>query len=595
LTPPQPEAAADARLLEERASRRASGILAGWRAEAFLAVLCLAAVGIAGTALLAAARLHAAFPLDGGWPIVQEYGELRDGSFDFADWFSQSSEHRPVVARLLLFADLWLGGRQAVSLLLTPLALLVQAVLLVLGAGWVFRGRQGGAAAAVASTAVIAALVFSGAGVETLLVPVRVQSAVGVAAVCGTLAALTLVPAARSRERWGLVAAGLALLGLAQISTVEATAAWPIAVAVLYLRGWPRRHVAVFALATLAVLAAFYFSYARPGGSPGPSELLEDPLESIPFILGVLGSPFEPALGALLARVAGGGYLVVALALAWLRRTSTLPAPASFLAGCIAFALGAALTVAAFHLPDGSDAAHASRHVVFVAPGWAALFALAASARLGTFPRSLDPVAVAAASALVLLSAVPQVRGFDEWDERLGDPDPIVTALQVRVYDPAVVSQLNPGGTLQDFDAAVDVLASHDASVFRDGERADLPGEQLRARFAVAEDICLGFFDAVLHASSPTGAGVAGWAWDRIALRPPELILIVGADGVITGLATTGVARPDVVAALGEVKDENVGWFGYSRPTEGPARAYAVLADGIACPLSGAFPVTPGG
>ena len=59
--------------------------------------------------------------------------------------------------------------------------------------------------------------------------------------------------------------------------------------------------------------------------------------------------------------------------------------------------------------------------------------------------------------------------------------------------------------------------------------------------------------------------------------------------GVIVGLASGGIERPDVVAAIPEIKDNRTGWQGYEKEAR-KVSVYAIIDGGReACQLGGSF------
>jgi hypothetical protein len=105
---------------------------------------------------------------------------------------------------------------------------------------------------------------------------------------------------------------------------------------------------------------------------------------------------------------------------------------------------------------------------------------------------------------------------------------------------------------------------------------------------------CLGNVDGASSDGDEGGARVHGWAWSRRDKNAPNQILLVDDAGVIVGLASSGIERPDVVAAIPEIKDNRTGWQGYAKEAR-KVSAYALIAGGReACQLGGSFNSVPG-
>ncbi len=101
---------------------------------------------------------------------------------------------------------------------------------------------------------------------------------------------------------------------------------------------------------------------------------------------------------------------------------------------------------------------------------------------------------------------------------------------------------------------------------------------------------CVGWFDGISSEGVTGGAKVFGWAWSKSEKKAPSQILLVDDIDNIVGLASGGVERPDVLAALPEAKGKP-GWKGYSK--FGTAVSAYALVDGgkKACQLSGKFDI----
>jgi hypothetical protein len=560
--------------------------------EAALAVAVAVTIGIAMLTLLTGLRLQTAIPLDEGWDVTVEYGELRDGRLGPAEWFGEVRESRPIVPRLVLFADLAAGSPMLIHLIVTPLALLAMGALLVVACLLLFRGRQGGATAAVLTAAAAVCFVFAPAGIEVLAVPFRMQFALGMAALLCAFALVTVRRAGPPTRRDILAAAGLVLF--AQLCMAQGALGWLVLAAVLRERGAERTALLGVLGTGVAVTAAYYVGYTTPPEFESPLALFTRPLDALAIFLGVMGSPFEP-FGGVPAAIAGGAAYLAFAGHVFVRNRDECRAtrPGLFLATVAALVPLLALFTAAFRAGFDGEIVGASRYVIFAGPGWAALIALAWSARMRERP-ALDPVSFAGGLAAVALMAMT-VAGLGAWNARLADMRSVVDALAPGVYDPAVVERIYPEGDPQTVAVGVEVLGRLGISIYAGEDNSELMGVALEDRFVIGTGLCVGFFDRVLNAETPTGAGVAGWAWDPGAEAAVTRVAIVDESGRIVGIATTPVTRPDVQAAIPDVKDPNAGWFGYSDLTSGPARAFALLGNDVACELTGARQITAAG
>jgi hypothetical protein len=104
------------------------------------------------------------------------------------------------------------------------------------------------------------------------------------------------------------------------------------------------------------------------------------------------------------------------------------------------------------------------------------------------------------------------------------------------------------------------------------------------------EGACVGNTDAVAwrYTGEPARAVIVGWAWDVETKRPAPRIVLADAAGVIVGGGRSGVARPDVTAAMPNVTATNTGWQALAPVLGGRVLAYGVIDDGRAvCALGG--------
>ena len=82
-------------------------------------------------------------------------------------------------------------------------------------------------------------------------------------------------------------------------------------------------------------------------------------------------------------------------------------------------------------------------------------------------------------------------------------------------------------------------------------------------------------------------------AWSKRDKKGISQILLADGSGIVVGLASGGVARPDVVATLPEIKDKATGWQGYSKYAKAGS-AYGPIDGGReACQLQSTLDIAP--
>ncbi len=138
---------------------------------------------------------------------------------------------------------------------------------------------------------------------------------------------------------------------------------------------------------------------------------------------------------------------------------------------------------------------------------------------------------------------------------------------------------------------SVPFLIQHRLSVFSD-KRSTWIGRPIdQIAKPASPGSCLGSFDGLPSDRVKGGAKVWGWAWSTREKKAISHILLVDENGIIVGLASGGIQRPDVVAAVPEVKGKPTGWQGYSKDAHAVS-AYGLVDGGKkACQLHGTYDI----
>jgi hypothetical protein len=133
----------------------------------------------------------------------------------------------------------------------------------------------------------------------------------------------------------------------------------------------------------------------------------------------------------------------------------------------------------------------------------------------------------------------------------------------------------------------VDVLRAHHRSLFANDPI--VAGESLPRNYAVTpRELCRGVWEVTtpLAGAAKPGESSSGWAWDTVANRRPERVVIMDDARVIRGFGEFTRDRDDVAAAFQNRGMASSGWFGFAQGNS-RYRAYALLSDGRSfCPLS---------
>lgn len=303
-----------------------------------------------GLAALAVAQglwtvVHAAshLPFEDQWGFV--FADLRPEGLTWNDFWSPHNEHRILIPRLLLWADIGVTRGRSDSvvalhwLLLVGFGLALARLSGLTGrAGWLFG-------------ALCLGMLLSGANVIPVTEPLTIAFTLVLVATVGA------VHCAQWRSAPSIVSLPLALscAMAATLTSAQGLAVWPLLILLSIVRGLGWRRVAIFAVGMIIAVAAYFWDYPRLEGEGGRLEtLLLSPFAVLRFIGLFLAGPVGQvnaelgrawgvalmiALGCLLRRFLGASRRGAP----WPNGRVTLLALALFLVGCGLLAASARL------------------------------------------------------------------------------------------------------------------------------------------------------------------------------------------------------------------------------------------------------------
>lgn len=373
---------------------------------------------------------------------------------------------------------------------------------------------------------------------------------------------------------WAWFAASLAF-GLASLGTMaNGIAVLPLLFAMSLMMprvSWGRSLV-IGVVGALAIAAWFqgYFTVARDHASLAQAAM---------FVLTFFGLPVGQMLDSKLASYAAGAFFILAtagFALLWLRSRQAASPLVLALVTFLAYVGASCAVIALGRAAIQPDAALVSRYATPSLVAWCALAILFAYVfRRARFVRPIT-IGVGLLAAIGLWSAQRHVfsdTGPELVHQRLAG----ALALKMKVADRRVIGAIYPTDTDEAFNHVRYVAEMADAK-----------------RLSIMVDRDLGF--AVAQIGKPVATGfrpcggsldqseaidgeanyvrISGWAFDEATGGSP-LYAYIGVNDVIEGLAVTGHARPDVVAALG-ARAIRSGFMGFLRKGSAgaPARIY---------------------
>lgn len=408
------------------------------------------------------------------WDSVRLIEKHYAGTLTPADFWGAHNEHRPLTARLVIFASLWLTQWNHWAELGVSLALSAFQLLLIV----VFVGRSQTHRLPVhpLSLVVIGLMIFSATQWENWLRGYHVHIVMGAVA---TMAALLVLCV--GRPTFARLAGAMALGVLGELSFGSGLIVWPLgALAIAGRRGdgWPARLAAWCVVSAVAI--ALYF----PGlpHRPGLSEVsVASPFEAVRVAVGTLVSIAMPIIyipdvfagptdlrQALVVAVASVAVCLalVLIVVRW-RQDALGEYTWLFPALLVAFGLGSGALAAMGRASMGLYALTASRYIVYAGCFWVGLLLL-----LAMRPSTARPSWTRATTAVLLMCALALGASwfgalpYMDNDAALGRR---ARADLLRGDAGTAAAVLYPDGP--ELARMADVLRRHQLSVFRPGAR----------------------------------------------------------------------------------------------------------------------------
>jgi len=380
----------------------------------------------------------------------------------------------------------------------------------------------------------------------------------------------------------------------------------------------PRRTVLLIVAVFVAFTAAYLYGYSKPTSSSSPMDsLLYHRLEIFEYGVVFMGNAWsqnfqEPIAAAIVgtwglelflltflfpqynqARSKGQDVLGDAN-LGGSRLTDRIP-PASLALFCVAvLVIGQCFITALGRLGFGLGQATASRYATPSVFFWIVVLVLILALVLENSSVSSRFIAAYCALLLAMIGTITvRNKAIGElFARRSVDLELAADALRVGVTDSNSFRILFPQPDIVVRDRPF--LMKHGLSIFSDN-RYTLLGRHIRdIANPSLPGSCLGSFDVASGVAVQGGAEVQGWAWSRQEKKAPNLILLADDSGIVVGLASGGIERLDVAAAIPEINDRKTGWRGYAKEAR-QVSAYAITDNGReVCRLPGVFNIVPG-
>jgi hypothetical protein len=499
--------------------------------------------------------------------------------------WKQHNEHRMVIPKLFLAADLLLFRARQKSLLTGILA--TQFLLLLLLA-WSMRVLGGWRGTVWRSGVGIAAFcLFWPTQWENFIIGFSIDFIL--LEFFATLSFVELMlywkhsePPSGDQHAWvHLLLSVLAALG-ATYSLANGNLLWPLlVVAALLLR---LRLAAVLSfLVTGTVSTVLYLhNYHRPLGHGNPVSSLQTPLEIFQYIATYFGSPWvrHDLRLATCIGIAGlaAAFFVLFRFPAYLRTDRPFPV---LLVLILVFCLGTAFLTSLGRLNFGVRQAFASRYHTFALLLWCCLGLLLLMSESVTADRRARFLAVQVCMLAIIVWSSHITRNDIRGARLRGfQINVAATAMFVGARDDvqfAKAAITNPGAV----SAEAQFMQKNGLSAYSDNAYTQL-GKPVESVYALASsEKCTGVVEStatVAGSGQSPALRVAGWAWDRQHQRPPSAMVITE-DGIITGLGAVGEWRPMTLVDDRRIKDGYIGYAGYAPVADqhAPVKIYAIL------------------
>lgn len=534
-----------------------------------------------GVAVYIAMVSYSSLPYVDGWAEI----DVVSGGADLplSDWlWEQHNEHRLVIPKLFVFADLRLFRATQVFLLasifviqLLHLTLLVWSMR-VLG-GW--RGDLWRTGVGVA-----AFCLFCPSQWFNFVLGFQVNFVL-----LGLFVTLSLIGLLlywiRSQEKSGSPPATryllLSILGAlsATYSLANGNLLWPLLVAAaLALR---LRRSALMSLAiTGALSTALYFHhYVSPVAQANAMSFEAAPARFFKFVAVYLGSPWVRAsqISAAIVGVAGAGIacVFVVRCIVYLRPKKAFSVQ---LVLTLLFCIGTSFATALGRLNFGASYALSPRYQTFALLFWCclALVLLRSAGEMRHIRRPLLLIQVCLL-AVMLRGAYLARYPIREARSHGFQLNAASMALLTGVHDWEQLSYV--GVKLSYLMSETPYLQQHRLSIYS-GEVDSQLGKPLYSVFRpVSPDNCAGQLESSASMGGPSALRITGWAWDYQHHQPPSMI-VATTDGTITGLGAVGDWRNFDKVTHPLITNNYIGYTGYvqSERTAGPLEVYAILS-----------------
>ncbi len=511
-------------------------------------------------------KAYSSVPCYDAWDgSINFYRQVTDGNF--IAWWAPHNEHRVVLPRLLLWADLhWLGGTDVMPLVVDALA--------VVGAAWTFwkmsLANRPGIVRSRHAAFGLCVLAWLALWMQKENLTSGFQSGF-LLAFCVPLWAFRLLDEASRGPRLRFV--GACVLGVAAAGTmINGVITLPLMTLQALLTSQSWRRCLILSGLSVVIATAYFYGLAVTAEHLHRSRWgLDDLVSVIQYTVYYLGSPAhfllkEGIVGRFGAATAGSMLIVLAVVAAVRNARSRQPDDTAFaLLIFILYVMVAALLTAWGRIGFGVDQAFSSRYTTPALMAWAALFALyrrSSTAPLARWKHGARIVAVLLALLMIRLQTeATKPQDVARFGQKLG-----ALALALQVNDAEAIHRIYPRAQ-----RALEIAAAASArnlSVFNrfpwKGASTAIGGLDQAPPASVR---CEGAIDRIeVIEDDPRYLRITGWLIDPSSRSSPGRIEIVDPSNTVVGIAIG--RRPRDSTGATSPKGPTAGFAGYLRVGE---------------------------
>ena len=520
--------------------------------------------------LIFAFRNSTVLPFWDQWSFVGEVANDA-GHYSLANFWAQHNEHRIVIPKIFLLADLLLFKAKNEFLLVC--ILVTQFLTACICCSAIRQQSDLDRSSKVTLYGFTLLLLFSPVQMDNFVWGYQITFVLAtfftvVSFYCFARAASSYVEIdEKGRHKDFYFALSLFASMCATLSLASGLFIWPILFLIAVAGRLGRRKVLILVVCWFLVYVAYFYHYQRPGAHSDPMASLAHPGLILQYLSLYVGGAWI-SFGPTLASCAGfaGMALSIALLASAARRWNRISSSSLFFLCLLVFVLLSGTITGLGRIRFGVAQGYSSRYQTVALLLWVALSSLSLSWLTSKFGKSSAFYLIAlVAASLFLWSPFANLNAIvGPYSARAGQWRVVEVAAITGVADPLMEKTIIEDP--QQLQPLLSFLKQRSLSVFSEARFRQI-GSPLTNFYTVdPRSQCIGAVQSSLpqrgvvsNGSIHSGSRLAGWAADRGTNEALRHLLIVGENGRIVGFGTGGY--PDAAAAHRQNSFD--GWFGY--------------------------------